>query len=307
MKDIIQSIRNISIANSQQKLLGKSTDLTPALFAYSMLYPVSDNYLDDPHRSRQEKVEFNQRFREWLKGEIAIPQNKNEEQMQSLIKMIEKQYPRQDFPQVYDSLLAIHSAQHKSMLIPCAPIAPYSIDLLGLSFEKGGTAVLADGILAGGVVTEAQMEMFFHFGAFTQLMDDHEDLSHDLSAGSLTIFTESARAGKIDATMKRMFCFAHQVLKGLVCFEDEKLLPLIQVANNNLGLILTAEILNNERFYSRAYLKELETHFPFRFEFLKKVIKKMKKKFDPERMISIFDPFAEPSSGFSAVNNSGES
>ncbi|KAF0111644.1 MAG: hypothetical protein FD147_825 [Chloroflexi bacterium] len=294
--DLFQASRNVWTCNYLQALLGLPVKVTPSIFAYSMLYPVSDNYLDDPHRSRHEKAAFNQRFRAWLKGEPAVPQNWNEKDVLDLVTIIESQYPRQECPQVYDSLLAIHSAQDKSMCIPHAPVAPNSVDVLGLTFEKGGTSVLADGFLAAGELTKAQMEIIFNYGAFAQLMDDQEDLERDLKDKSLTLFTEAARVGKVDETMHRVFGFAHHVLKGLESFKDERVKPLKHMSMKGIDLLLIDAVLRMEKNYSRTYLKELETHFPFRFEYLKRVRKTvMKKKITAERLIGLMSSTQIPS------------
>ena len=59
--DIFQAIRNVWIMNSIQILYNMEVKLTPSIFAYSMLYPYSDNYLDDANISVGEKVEFNKK------------------------------------------------------------------------------------------------------------------------------------------------------------------------------------------------------------------------------------------------------
>jgi hypothetical protein len=45
--EIYQAARNVWTANFLQLLLGMPVRVTPAIFAYSMLYPYSDNYLDE--------------------------------------------------------------------------------------------------------------------------------------------------------------------------------------------------------------------------------------------------------------------
>src|SRR5579871_2888056 len=64
--DIFQATRNAWTACGLQMLFGQSMRLTPAIFAYSMLYPYSDNYLDDPRTSGETKRGFSGRFGERL-------------------------------------------------------------------------------------------------------------------------------------------------------------------------------------------------------------------------------------------------
>jgi hypothetical protein len=48
MADTIQASRNAWICCGLQALLGRPMELTPSILAYSLLYPYSDNYLDQP-------------------------------------------------------------------------------------------------------------------------------------------------------------------------------------------------------------------------------------------------------------------
>ncbi len=294
-EDIFQASRNVWTSNYLQVLMGLPVELTPSLFAYSMLYPVSDNYLDDPSRSRADKVAYNQRFRTWLEGRTADPQNCNESDVLDLVRMVEKQYPRSQFSQVYESMLAIHSAQDKSMRIPKAPLVANTVDIVSLTIEKGGTSVLADGVLAAGELSREQMEIIFNYGAFAQLMDDQEDIASDLKEGAATLFTEAARAGKADQIMNRVFHFAHEVLQGLDKFDNPKAIPLKKMSMKGIDLLLIDAVLRMEKYYSNAYLQELEKYFPFRFNYLKQVRKTIeKRKITAERLTGLIMVEAQP-------------
>lgn len=52
--DIFQACRNAWIMNGLQLIMGIPIQLTPSIFAYSMLYPYTDNLLDDPGISGSE-------------------------------------------------------------------------------------------------------------------------------------------------------------------------------------------------------------------------------------------------------------
>lgn len=287
--DIYQASRNVWTSNYLQALLDLPIQLTPALFAYSMLYPVSDNYLDDPRLSRAEKIAFNERFYAWLTGAVVKPMNANEQQVLDLVKMIESQYRREQYPQVFDSLLAIHAAQDRSMRMPESPVPPYLVDVLGVTFSKGGTSVLADGVLAAGELNVVEMGIIFNFGAFAQLMDDQEDMASDLQKNALTIFTDAARIGKADLVARRLFCFAHQVLQGMEYFDHERVRPLKQMSMKGIDLLMIDGILRMEKYYSKAYLAELEPHFPVHFKFMRKVrTELMKRKITLDRVLGLF-------------------
>ncbi len=116
MADVLQACRNAWTAGALQLLFGRELRLTPALFAYSMLYPYSDNYLDDKVIPAAAKLRFSGRFRARLAGVDVTPCGVREETIWDLVGLIESQYPREHFPGVYDSLLGIHRAQQDSIV-----------------------------------------------------------------------------------------------------------------------------------------------------------------------------------------------
>ena len=67
--------------------------LTPSIFAYSMLYPYTDNYLDDPSTSLAAKLEFSGRFRQRLEGYAIAALNEQEATIWRLVEIIEEEYP----------------------------------------------------------------------------------------------------------------------------------------------------------------------------------------------------------------------
>ena len=117
--DIFQASRNVWSMNLMQLLLGRPVGMTPSVFAYSLLYPYSDNYIDNPAIPVKTKISFNDRFRRRLEGDPISPANAQEASISELIGRIEAEFDRRLFPEVYESLLAIHRAQSSSLqLIP---------------------------------------------------------------------------------------------------------------------------------------------------------------------------------------------
>lgn len=100
--NIFQAMRNVWIMNSIQILFHIQVKITSSIFAYSMLYPYSDNYLDDPNISSKDKMEFSERFRKWIIGEKAKPINIMEENIQKLVFMIGEEYDRNEYPEVFE-------------------------------------------------------------------------------------------------------------------------------------------------------------------------------------------------------------
>ena len=147
--DIFQASRNVWTAAGLQVLLGQPLGLTPSIFAYSMLYPYTDNLLDDPHASAEAKSAFNHRLRARLQGESPEAADHRESRVWALVETIESQYDRARHPDVYRSLLAIQNAQEESVGLRREAGLPPDQVVHGV-FAKGGTSVLADGYLAAG-------------------------------------------------------------------------------------------------------------------------------------------------------------
>lgn len=266
-EDLYQAGRNAWTAHGLQWLLGMSVELTPSILAYSLLYPYTDNYLDDPVIARATKVAFNERLRQRLAGDPLTAVNAQEQIIFDLVAMIEKQYSRSDHSEVFESLLAIHHAQSLSLSLLRRAAAPEQVDVLGLSFYKGGTSVLADGYLISDALNQAQRQYTYAHGIFAQLLDDMEDVEQDRLADRLTVYSQSAGHQPLDRLANRTFHFGRQVLLRMDCFDaGESVRELIRHGAN---LLLIDAIGRTDRYYTPSYLRELEAHSPFRFSFLR--------------------------------------
>src|SRR5690606_24263012 len=85
-EDIGQAMRNVWIVSLLQKMKDIDISFTMAIFGYSMLYPYTDNYLDNLDISREEKKEFNNRFYKRLCGEEVEGRNFHEKQVFKLVE-----------------------------------------------------------------------------------------------------------------------------------------------------------------------------------------------------------------------------
>ncbi len=262
--DIFQATRNAWTAGGLQVLLGREMRLTPAIFAYSMLYPYTDNYLDDAAVPSEEKRTFNARIKRRLSGEMIAPERAGEATLWRLFEMIEGQYSRAEWPQVYASLLAIHQAQGNSLRQRASPPSLHGPDILKLSFEKGGASVLADGHLAAGSLSREEAQFVFAWGALLQLVDDLQDLRPDRREGALTIFTQAAGRVPLDELTTRTLNFGQRVMRRMdqLPVRCQALKEMIQKSYTSLLIWSAGEC---GELYSREYLAELETHSPFRF------------------------------------------
>jgi hypothetical protein len=268
MIDILQAARNAWTACGLQAMLGHSVELTPAVFAYSMLYPYSDNYLDDVAPSPERKLEFSVRFRRRLEGDRLNAANPREATIWALVGMIERQYPRASFPQVYESLLAIHAAQEQSISQLSLNGGNQELDILRLTISKGGASVLADACLAAGQLTPDEAKFAFQWGVVLQLGDDLQDVRSDGLRGSRTLYTCAATRPRLDEITSRTLQFGHWIMKRMDRLPKGHAI-LKQLLTRSSQLLLIRSAASAGELYTVPYLQELETYSPFRFEFLR--------------------------------------
>lgn len=265
--DIMQACRNTWTACGLQVLINGSMKVTPSIFAYSMLYPYSDNYMDDPAVTREAKLTFSERFRARLAGEAVAPANDREAAIWRLVSVIESQYARADYPLAFASLLAIHHAQEESLrLLRRAGDANDGVDVLGLSFAKGGSSVLADAYLAGGSIGVDMASFAFNWGVLLQLADDLQDVRRDRERGLLTLFSQAAQREPLDEITNHTLQFGQRVLAVLspLGMDCEALKDLIKTSSYSLLIRSAGEA---GELYSNAYLARLERYSPFHFRF----------------------------------------
>lgn len=271
---IYQAMRNIWIMNSLQILMGQEMGCTNSMFAYSMLYPYSDNVNDDVSLTIHDKLKMNHNFRQWLEGENPPYRNENERKVYLLVKMIEKQFSRRRFPGVFQSLLAIFNAQIKSLIQQKGNSYNNGADILDISLEKGGTSVLADGYLLTGMMDDKQEDFCFGYGAFLQFADDIQDVTADGKNGHITLFSQLAGNCYLDEIANKLFNYILKVVDmHLSTSVYQRLRELII---KNCYFMVQEAIGKNLQFYSLKYLRKIEAHFPFSFSYFKATKKRLK-------------------------------
>jgi hypothetical protein len=276
-EDIYQASRNVMSMNIFQLVMGLPEAATPSIFAYSLLYPYTDNFIDDPKLAPQRKADFNRRMALRLTGERFAPVDEREARIYALVDMIEGEYPPEQYPLVMSSLREVQASQTASLGL-AGKASPYEKDVLGLSFEKGGAATLADGYLVTPHLTLAQEQLVFSYGVFTQLMDDQEDLESDLKAGIGTVFSQTAAGWKLDGLTNRLFDLGRHCMRGMREQASPQAEPLLDLFDRGIDLLLIDAAGRIGRYYSPSYLREIETHLPFRFSYLANLRRKLNRK-----------------------------
>lgn len=269
--NVYQAMRNIWIMNSLQVLINQEMDCSNPMFAYSMLYPYSDNVNDDVSWTVEDKLNMNRNFKQWLEGDNPPYRNDNERKIYLLVKIIEEQFPRNHFPGVFQSLLAIFNAQIKSLILQKNG---NGVDILDISLEKGGTSVLVDGFLLTGNMEQQQQDFCFGYGAFLQFADDIQDVNDDNENGHSTLFSQFASNNYLDEIANQLFNYMSKVVEMHLSKSIYKRLSEL-ILNNCYFMVLEA-IGKNSQFYSSKYIKKIEACFPFSFSYFKTAKRRLK-------------------------------
>jgi hypothetical protein len=254
-----QALRNVWIANSLQMLFDLPLVLGSGLFAYSMLYPLTDNLLDDPRLAPDAKRAFSERLGARLAGRPAIPAGAGEAVAFRMVDRIEDEFPRGEFGDVHESLLAIHRAQTLS-LSQQRKSGLTDAEILAISSEKGGSSVLADLYLVVGIATPAEERFAFGYGVFLQLLDDLQDVEDDLQAGHETLFTRAAVRGPLDAITARLARFIDVVLD--VSLTGPALADRRDLIRRNCRSLLVGAVAEEPGRFSRRFRGRVARQWP---------------------------------------------
>jgi hypothetical protein len=268
---LFQALRNVWTMNSMQIYFGKSVKLTNAIFAYSMLYPLTDNYLDNPNTSKADKYEFNKRFLEKIKTGVAEHFTDEEQMIFHMIDLIEEDFDRSDYPDVYESLEAILEGQTLSIKQQGIE-SPYTVDLLGISIYKGGASVLADAYLVEGKLDYNQEKFAFNYGVLLQFADDLQDIKEDQENQHFTIF--NIQTNKLDETICMYLNMMDHFFENVFMDTTNQQKALKEIMGLSLRLLIFTALLKNKKCISKSMHKEIVVSNTFSIRTLNKVERK---------------------------------
>ena len=263
LDDLWQAMRNVWIGNNLQMLLGRPVRLTPGLFAYSMLYPVTDNLIDSPDRTPDEKRAFNARLGARLMGDTVTAGCTAEASAFRLVSQIEQEFPRRAYADVWGSILAIHRGQIASLRQQGTPLSEN--ELFDISFAKGGASVLADLYLVVGEATPAEERFAFGYGVFLQLLDDLQDVKADIAARHQTLFTVAASEGRLDTLTAHLVSFIDIVLDEHRLQATPHTGDCLDLIRRNCHSMLAGVIAQNPSMFDRRFRRSVERQWPLSF------------------------------------------
>ncbi|WP_207753595.1 hypothetical protein [Clostridium paridis] len=282
--DIGQALRNVWIINIFQEVLGKKIEFTSAILGYSLLYPYTDNFLDNTTISIHSKKTFNTNLYKRLEGELIAPASSHEEQVFNLISLIEAKYNRECYPNVYNSLLYIQNAQEKSLMQQGYKSIPYEVDILDISIEKGGSSVLADGYLIDGNLSDEEEIFAYGYGFILQLCDDLQDLKDDLVNNHMTLMSQLSGKYPLDTIVSKLINLTTHIIDSSTCFRSKNSSFLKSFIKNNCILMILFAITDSKNFFSKDYISYIEQFLPYTLRYTRNLKNKLMKKLNKLNM-----------------------
>ncbi len=278
-ENIWQAMRNYLIYCMIVSLQDEKQNCRNTILGYSLLYPYTDNYIDELHRKPEEKNSYNNLIRKTLLGEAITPVNRYEEKTKQLLDLVLMSYSNDTLRQKEAAflLLLMLEAQGKSIRqIHRFGNKRLSTDeILQISVYKGGLSVLIDYLFGIdfdlSLVTEEEFSFYLSFGLILQLMDDLQDITEDRKNHSQTLMTSCKNKKQLEAIVNRLLHFTHFSIADFSPKNGE----LHTFTLQNCQLLLLCTVAKNAKHFSKEYLKKLEIHLPFSISFLDK-IQKMK-------------------------------
>lgn len=267
IEDIGQAMRNVWIIVILQRIFGKEIGYHKAMFAYSMLYPYSDNYLDDSEITMEEKKQFNQWFTNRLKGCIVPINNAHQEKIAALIGMIEEVFPRGQFPNVYEGLLLIQDAQILSLSQQDGKNACSDDELTYISYRKGGTSVVADGFLIDGEMRSDEILFCMRYGFMLQIGDDLQDAKGDALAHHQTLVSTNLNQ-PLDTILCKLIQYTKDILAPSSVCKDKVLLDF--VINDCLMLLFLA-VMDTKQYYTSTLYQKVVQCLPISIAYIERM------------------------------------
>lgn len=277
--DIGQAMRNVWIINILQATFGEKVHLSKSIFGYSMLYPYTDNYLDNTEINDINKNKFNNKLKKRLKGEDIEGNDSHEKSVYKLVSYIEEDFKRNDYGELYEALLSIHEGQIRSLKQQDVVSIPYEEDILGISIEKGGSSVLVDGFLTKGKINKDEIAFCIFYGFLLQLADDLQDIKYDIKNNHITIMSQLAPKYKLDKIVNKLINFTVMFLKEATCFKGENESELKELIKSNCIMLIMFSVILNKEFFSKEYINTIDQYLPFSIKYIETIQTKFRKKF----------------------------
>lgn len=259
-ESIFQALRNVWIMIAIQMMCDQKIELTDAMFAYSMLYPLTDNVLDDSTLSKQEKFQFIEALGNRLNGITGNETSPQYADVYDMVSLIESQYSREQYPLVYESLCLIHACQKESMKQQYSQLDISQISKI--SFEKGASSVIADGYLVLGKLDTDQFDFLTGYGIVLQLADDLQDMTSDALVSHRTLFSFGQTRETLAENVEKLCLLSSNVLLKIPTQNIKLKSNLTLLLEKSMNFLITDAIQMHRNSFDKSYIRKIsKNHF----------------------------------------------
>ena len=267
LPQIWQGIRNFFIYAMIQDFLGHKQNCIDPVFSYSLLYPYTDNFIDDPGQNRDQKAKYNHMIEEVLHGKSVNPDTSVERKTVLLLQKIQDYYSGDKKKEIENLLLLMLKAQEESIRQGAGhhlekPISEE--ELLKILSFKGGISVLNDYAFHVGELDETEAAFYLAFGFLLQLSDDLQDFVEDEQEHCQTLMVRAKQNGKLEKTVNRLLHYIWHVITDY----QPRNKRLKEFAIKNCVQMVLLTVGTHREAFSEAYLKEIEKHLPVHVDFI---------------------------------------
>lgn len=268
MEEIGQAARNYLVYDVFTEIHEQVHNMMPAIFGYSMLYPYTDNYIDDPACSREQKHAYNRMIADRLLGKQVRVTDPYWVKTCKLLDHVTGYYEGDARKDIQNGLLLMLEAQHLSLSQTQKDgAAPLTADeIFHISAYKGGISVLVDRFYVPKEISKEDFIFYLRYGFFLQLTDDLQDITEDRNTGRQTLFTRAASVCcvTLEQTLNRLFHYLHETMKSY-SFADEKLEDFME---NSCYLLLIYSAWMSRENFEPDYIGQFEPFLPLSFSFI---------------------------------------
>ena len=269
MEEIGQAARNYLVYDIFTQIHSLPPTVTPAIFGYSMLYPYTDNYIDNPNFTQAEKNNYNKMIERRIIGETTDSAKTHYKKTYELIDNVIEFYQKEEKEDIRNGLLYMLEAQKISLLqtksIQKSPLSKKEI--FHISSYKGGISVLLDRFYVPSKITEPDYHFYLSYGFFLQLADDLQDITEDRKLGRQTLFSILDTQKEMEETLNKLFHFLQTIL-SVYPMNNKNLKDFIL---KNCYYLLIYSTYGSRENFSNEYITKFEPYLPVSFSFLENI------------------------------------
>lgn len=286
-----QALRNYLIYGTIVGMEAGEQGCHDAIMGYSLLYPYTDNYIDNPDISNSDKIEFNQMIEDTLKGKEIKPTDPLQDKIIKCLLM-GMNYREGSKKEASSALLLLMlDAQAYSTRFMGYSKEDYRTkkdDIIRMLGYKGGVSVLNDYFFSIPKIDLNGIIFYLQFGFILQLADDIQDIPGDIASKTPTLYSMVDSVKEREANFYQLIRFIRAAFQGYEAKNEQ--MRLFMLRSTMLLCMLT--IIRSEDEFSDEFNHYMDDYIPFARDFSNQIdasinINDKMSKLEQERLFTI--------------------